>query len=160
MSGGLIYSQRVMLALVDAGMDRQDAYKLVQTEAMAAARDPGGPAFVDRMESNELVEASVSPGELAKLFDPWDQLRHIDATFHRLGLLVAEGNAWSSTRCGGEARCGTSSTLVTTSFSLPPIESLRSTSFCPTSLLERDRFSPTLASFGSKLPNIFALIML
>ena len=93
MSGGLIYSQRVMLALVDAGMDRQDAYKLVQTEAMAAARDPGGPAFVDRMESNELVEASVSPGELAKLFDPWDQLRHIDATFHRLGLLVAEGNA-------------------------------------------------------------------
>lgn len=89
MSGGLIYSQRVMLALIDSGMGRQEAHKLVQSEAMAATREPAGPTFSDRVTSNESLRSRVSLEDLEMLFDPWDQLQHIDATFERLGLLEA-----------------------------------------------------------------------
>ena len=85
-SGGLIYSQRVMLALVDAGMDRQKAYKLVQGAAMAAAKDRSGPTFRERIAENADVQNAVSDGELDTIFDPWDQLTNVDATFERLGL--------------------------------------------------------------------------
>ena len=86
MSGGLIFSQRVMLALVDGGMDRQDAYKIVQAEAMAASRDPDGPSFRSRIEQHPEVKAATTSDLLQRIFDPWDQLEHIDATFERLGL--------------------------------------------------------------------------
>jgi adenylosuccinate lyase len=89
MSGGLIFSQRVLLALVDGGMDRQAAYKLVQAEAMAASKDPGGPTFRDRIGANPKVSEVVSPTELDRIFDPWDQLGNVDATFERLGLVPA-----------------------------------------------------------------------
>ncbi len=85
-SGGLIYSQRVMLALVDAGMDRQQAYKIVQGEAMAAAKDPGGATFRERIGANVDVQAAVTSDQLDTIFDPWDQLGNVDATFERLGL--------------------------------------------------------------------------
>lgn len=91
MSGGLIYSQRVMLALVDAGMDRQRAYKIVQAEAMAASRNPGGPSFRERIEAHQEVGAAVSSPQLDSIFDPWDQLQNIDATFQRVGLLETAG---------------------------------------------------------------------
>jgi adenylosuccinate lyase len=85
-SGGLIYSQRVMLALVDAGMDRQAAYKIVQTEAMAVSKDLSGPSFRERIAATPAVRDAVSAAELDAMFDPWDQLHNIDATFRRLGL--------------------------------------------------------------------------
>ncbi len=87
MSGGMIYSQRVMLALVDAGMDRQAAYKIVQAEAMAASGKPDGPTFRERIANHPDVQQAVEPKQLDRLFDPWDQLGNIDATFERLGLL-------------------------------------------------------------------------
>jgi adenylosuccinate lyase len=87
MSGGLIYSQRVMLALVDAGMDRQRAYKLVQGEAMAAVAEPDGPTFRERISQHPEVLDAATPEHLCRLFDPWDQLGYVDATFQRLGLL-------------------------------------------------------------------------
>ncbi len=90
-SGGLIYSQRVMLALVDAGMDRQVAYKIVQAEAMAAAADPAGPTFQDRIASNSDVSGIASHEQLDTMFDPWDQLQNVDATFTRLGLCEEDG---------------------------------------------------------------------
>jgi adenylosuccinate lyase len=86
-SGGLIYSQRVLLALIEHGMDRQAAYKLVQGHAMRASRD--GLVFRDLIANDPAVAANVSGEDLDRLFDPWDQLHHIDATFERLGL--AEG---------------------------------------------------------------------
>jgi adenylosuccinate lyase len=86
MSGGLIYSQRVMLALVDSGMDRQAAYKIVQAEAMAASHDQAGPSFRERITHHPDVASAVAPERLETIFDPWDQLRHVDATFARLGL--------------------------------------------------------------------------
>jgi adenylosuccinate lyase len=90
-SGGLIYSQRVMLALVDAGLDRQAAYKIVQSEAMAASKSPDGPTFRERVASDPDVQRAISPAALDRIFDPWDQLRNVDATFERLGLASGVG---------------------------------------------------------------------
>lgn len=92
-SGGLIYSQRVMLALVDAGMDRQQAYKLVQAAAMQAAKDPSGATFRERIEADADVRDAVTPDQLDTIFDPWDQLGNVDATFERLGLATGNGAA-------------------------------------------------------------------
>ncbi|MBA2468129.1 MAG: adenylosuccinate lyase [Chloroflexia bacterium] len=83
-SGGLIYSQRVMLALVDAGMDRQAAYKLVQKHAHAAWDE--GQTFQDVIAADPIVQERLSAEKLDELFDPWQQLEHLDATFDRLGL--------------------------------------------------------------------------
>jgi adenylosuccinate lyase len=84
LTGGLIYSQRVLLALVDAGMDRQQAYKLVQRYALASW--DGGTPFREALITDPDVAAVLSPGDLDALFDPWDQLQHVDAIFARLGL--------------------------------------------------------------------------
>ena len=53
LTGGLVYSQRVMLALVESGMDRQEAYRLVQRLALAAW--DGGPSFRDALERSSVV---------------------------------------------------------------------------------------------------------
>lgn len=81
-TGGLIYSQQVLLALVDAGMDRQQAYRLVQRHAHAT-----GTPFRDAIARDEVVRAHISEAVLNKAFDPTEQLQNVDATFQRLGLL-------------------------------------------------------------------------
>jgi adenylosuccinate lyase len=81
-TGGLIYSQRILLALVDAGLDRQAAYKLVQRNAMAAWDDPG-VSFADRLRGDPEVASRLSPEALDALMNPHDQLRHVDAIFAR-----------------------------------------------------------------------------
>jgi adenylosuccinate lyase len=89
LTGGLVYSQRVLLALVDAGMDRQAAYKLVQGYALAAW--DGGTPFRAALEASPEVSAWLAPEQLAALFDPAEQLRHVDAVFARVGLLPRSG---------------------------------------------------------------------
>lgn len=84
LTSGLIYSQRVMLALVDAGVDRQAAYKLVQAYALLSWDT--SQSFRELLAADELVRASLSADELSALFDPRDQLVHIDTVFARLGL--------------------------------------------------------------------------
>jgi adenylosuccinate lyase len=84
LTGGLIYSQRVLLALVDAGMDRQQAYKLVQRYALAAW--DGGTPFRQALAADADVSAVLSLDDLDALFDPRDQLHHLDEIFARLGL--------------------------------------------------------------------------
>lgn len=84
-TGGLIYSQRVMLALVDAGFDRQDAYKLVQRYALEAW--DGGLSFRDLLLADPEVAEKFDRESLDALFDPNDQLKHVDDVFIRLGLL-------------------------------------------------------------------------
>lgn len=91
MSGGLIFSQRVLLALVDGGMDRQEAYRLVQRHAHGAAA--AGMTFRDAIASDPEVTSRVSGDDLAGLFDPWAQLQHVDATFRRVGLIGDEDAA-------------------------------------------------------------------
>ncbi|MBA2246546.1 MAG: adenylosuccinate lyase [Chloroflexia bacterium] len=83
-SGGLIYSQRVLLALVDAGMDRQEAYRLVQRHAHSAW--DGGESFRERLENDPIVNGLLTAVQLDELFDPWRQLLHLDALFTRLGI--------------------------------------------------------------------------
>jgi len=78
---GLIYSQRVLLALVDAGMDRQEAYKLVQQHAHSPV------PFREAIASDPTITARLSASLLDQLFDPWQQLQHLDASFERLGLV-------------------------------------------------------------------------
>ena len=82
---GLVYSQPALLALVDAGMDRHEAYKVVQRHAHDALN--GGPALLDALKSDPMVTERVDALALQKLFDPRRQLTEIDEIFRRLGLL-------------------------------------------------------------------------
>lgn len=84
MSGGLIFSQRILLALVDGGMDRQEAYRLVQRHAHAT----DDRTFRQRIEADPDVQQRVPAAEIEKAFDPWDQLHNVDATFKRVGLIA------------------------------------------------------------------------
>lgn len=85
LTGGLIYSQRVLLALVDAGIDRQDAYKIVQRHAMQSW-DEGG-SFREALLGDPQVAPFITPETLDALFDHEEQLTNVDAIFARLGLL-------------------------------------------------------------------------
>jgi adenylosuccinate lyase len=81
---GLIFSQRVLLALIDKGMSRQKAYELVQRNAMRAwgeRRD-----FLAMLREDAEVSALLSTAELEGLFDYTYYLRHVDQVFKRLGL--------------------------------------------------------------------------
>lgn len=91
MSGGLIFSQRILLALVDGGMDRQDAYRLVQKYAHSAHQI--GKPFKQLISEDPEVRDRVPTEKIEQAFDPWDQLQNVDATFERLGLIEAKVNA-------------------------------------------------------------------
>jgi adenylosuccinate lyase len=80
---GLIYSQPVLLALVDAGMDRHEAYKRVQSHAHAALA--GGPAFRDGLAADTAISEWITADALSSLFDPMRQLQYIDEIFTRVG---------------------------------------------------------------------------
>lgn len=81
---GAIFSQPVMLALVDAGMDRQDAYKLLQAYTRAAL--DGGPTLSEALQTDPAVTSRVSSERLAQLLSPAPQLTNVDDIFARLGL--------------------------------------------------------------------------
>jgi adenylosuccinate lyase len=83
-SGGVVFSQRVLLALVQKGMSRQDAYRIVQRAALSALDD--GQDFKTIVGQAPEVRERLTADELAGLFDPAYYLRHLDVTFERLGL--------------------------------------------------------------------------
>jgi adenylosuccinate lyase len=85
-AGGVVFSQRVLLALVDSGMAREDAYLVVQRAAMQAMEDPGG-GFRALLEKNEDVMKRIG-SKLDHVFDPWAGLEHTDLAYERLGLGV------------------------------------------------------------------------
>lgn len=80
--GGLVFSQRVLLALTQAGMSREDAYKTVQRHAMATWREGGG--FLDRLTSDADVVKHISAADLAALFDMGYHTKHVDTIFARV----------------------------------------------------------------------------
>ncbi|MES2393905.1 MAG: adenylosuccinate lyase [Acidobacteriota bacterium] len=84
-TGGLIYSGQLLLDLSAAGMSREDAYKLVQTQAMEAwhADDPTH-TFRDRISANPAVTQLLTPEKLAAAFDYTRQLRNVDQIFARV----------------------------------------------------------------------------
>jgi adenylosuccinate lyase len=84
-SFGLLYSQRVLLALVEAGMLRDDAYALVQRSAMKAWEQK--TSFKTLLEADEAVTSRLSGTELEACFDPSYQLRNMGVIFDRVAAL-------------------------------------------------------------------------
>jgi adenylosuccinate lyase len=83
--GGVVYSQRALLALVESGMSREEAYRIVQSAALRAVDGDGG--FRSNLEANPGVRERVG-AQLDAIFDPSDFLRHVDLAFERLNLGV------------------------------------------------------------------------
>jgi adenylosuccinate lyase len=82
---GLLFSQRVLLALIDKGMSRQNAYKIVQRSAMKTWQS-SSKKFVTLLKADPEVMAVLSVKELEALFDYNYYLRFVDDIFRRLGL--------------------------------------------------------------------------
>jgi adenylosuccinate lyase len=80
--GGLVDSQRVLLALTQAGMSREDAYRLVQSHAMAAWQGDG--RFADRLKADPAVTRRIPPDKIDGLFDTAYHLKHVDTIFRRV----------------------------------------------------------------------------
>lgn len=81
--GGVIFSQRVLLALTDAGVSREVAYELVQRNAHAAWNTPGGD-FKANLLNDPDVLSHLEQTVLARCFDTDDYLKHVDTIFERL----------------------------------------------------------------------------
>ncbi len=84
-SRGLVFSQRVLLALVEKGLDREEAYKIVQTNANRCWEE--GLDFRDLLRADRQVGERLSQLELEELFDYGYYTRYVDDIFARLGLL-------------------------------------------------------------------------
>lgn len=84
LSGGIVFSQKLLLALTDKGLTREDAYKIVQTAAMKS-RSTGKGLKEVILETKEALKY-LSPEEVNVLFDYRSYLRNIDAIFRRFGL--------------------------------------------------------------------------
>ncbi|MBA7633604.1 Adenylosuccinate lyase [subsurface metagenome] len=85
---GLVFSQRVMLALIDKGLSRQKAYELLQRNAMKAWK--GNKDFLNLLKADPEIIAALPQQELESLFDYQYYLRHVDEIFERLGLTKAQ----------------------------------------------------------------------
>jgi adenylosuccinate lyase len=81
---GLIYSQRVMLKLINAGLTRETAYDLVQP--LTAKAWDEGVQFRPLVEGNETITSHLSPEDIDDAFDYHYHLRHVDEIFERIGL--------------------------------------------------------------------------
>jgi len=80
--GGLIFSQRVLLALTQAGMSREGAYEAVQRSAMAVWREGGD--FLGALQSDDSVAACIDAGALAEMFDLSYHTARVDDIFARV----------------------------------------------------------------------------
>ncbi len=81
---GLIYSQRVLLALIDKGLAREEAYDTVQPKAMESWETQ--VPFRTLIEADEKITSKLSPEEIADCFDYNYHLKNVDTIFERLGL--------------------------------------------------------------------------
>ena len=83
--GGVVFSQRVMLALVEKGMSREEAYAIVQSCAHQAWNKPEGD-FHDLITKDARVTQQLSPDEIEACFDPQHHLKHLDEIYQRLSI--------------------------------------------------------------------------
>ncbi|MCS0674249.1 adenylosuccinate lyase [Cytobacillus firmus] len=81
---GLIYSQRVLLALIDKGMTREEAYDTVQPRAMEAWEKQ--VQFRSLIEQDETITSKLTEAEIDDCFDYNYHIKHVDTIFDRLGL--------------------------------------------------------------------------
>jgi adenylosuccinate lyase len=85
---GIVFSERVLLALVESGLDRTSAYELVQRHALLAWDN--GEDFRESVKSDAEVTSRLGATEVAALFDYDYYLRHVGRTFSRLGFEAKE----------------------------------------------------------------------
>lgn len=83
--GGVIFSQRVMLTLVEKGTSREDAYSIVQSCAHQAWNQPGGN-FRELIAQDSRVQSQLTPDEIEDCFNPQHHFRHLDEIYQRLGI--------------------------------------------------------------------------
>jgi len=81
-SHGLIFSQRVLLALIEAGMSREEAYRVVQKNAMKAWDEESD--FKEFLKKDPQVSSFLTDAEIGKLFDLRHHLKHVDTLFKRV----------------------------------------------------------------------------
>jgi adenylosuccinate lyase len=79
---GLVHSQRVLLALTQAGVAREDSYRLVQKHAMRAWNGEGD--LLSLLKADPEVTAKVPPSDLERLFDLDYHLKQVDTIFVRV----------------------------------------------------------------------------
>ena len=82
--GGLVHSQRVLLALTQAGASREDSYALVQRNAMKVWDSDGRLSLLDLLKADADVTARLSADELTELFDLGYHMKHVDTIFARV----------------------------------------------------------------------------
>ena len=82
--GGLVHSQRVLLALTQAGLSREDSYVLVQKSAMRVWESDGQTSLLELLQADPDVTARIEPAALADLFDLGYHLKHVDTIFARV----------------------------------------------------------------------------
>ncbi len=82
--GGLVHSQRVLLALTQAGVSREDSYRLVQRNAMKVWDSDGALSLLDLLKADPEVSARLSPEEIEDKFDLGYHLKHVDTIFARV----------------------------------------------------------------------------
>jgi adenylosuccinate lyase len=80
--GGLVHSQRVLIALTQKGIAREDAYRIVQDNAMKVWRGEGD--FLAFLQSDPRVTAKLTPAEIAENFDLDYHFKHVDTIFRRV----------------------------------------------------------------------------
>ena len=80
--GGLVHSQRVLLALTQKGVSREDSYRLVQRNAMPVWRGEGN--FLDLLKADADVRKALSDADLEALFDMGYHTKHVDTIFARV----------------------------------------------------------------------------
>ncbi|MBI2953950.1 MAG: adenylosuccinate lyase [Chloroflexi bacterium] len=83
-TGGLVFSQRVLLALIDKGLSRKSAYEIVQANAMRVWDN--GDDFFEALRQDSRIADYLSETELKDLFDYQYYLKHVDVAFERLQL--------------------------------------------------------------------------
>lgn len=83
--GGVVFSQRVMLTLVEKGMNREEAYSIVQSCAHEAWNQPNGN-FQELIAKDARVNKQLTPQEVEQCFDPRHHLKHLDEIYQRLGI--------------------------------------------------------------------------
>ncbi len=80
--GGLIHSQRVLLALTQAGVSREDSYRLVQRNAMRVWRE--GADFMELLKADDEVMKALSAEQIESVFDLEYHTKHVDTIFRRV----------------------------------------------------------------------------
>lgn len=82
--GGLVHSQRVLLALTQAGVSREDAYRLVQRNAMKVWESDGALSLLELLKADDQVKAALSDEQLEEKFDLDYHFKEVDTIFNRV----------------------------------------------------------------------------